>query len=172
MSKTFLSDQEFAALLGEAKLPERHRDLYRVDHTDEIDRLNDELSQALRDEKYTDAPKSRKKAQSKVLAEKIAALRKEMDDKKLSVTYRSMTPDEYEAWAEDKESSWPEQLEIQVTEPALSAEQWKLMGEAFGIGQMGALYLAAKELTESQVVTPPLSVTASLTLRGAGSSKN
>lgn len=172
MSKTFLSDEEFAALLGDAKLPERHYDLYRVDHNDEIERLNKELSATVREEKYAEAPKSRKKPQSKVLAEKIAALREEMDASRLTVTYRAMTPDEFEKWAGDKEASWPEQLSTQVVDPALSPDQWKALGERFGIGQVGGLYVQAKAFTQSQVVTPDLSVIASLTLRGAGSDKS
>lgn len=169
--KATMTDAEFATFLGDAAPPSDTHTLYRVDHRAEVKRLNADLGLALRDEKY-DRKRAKGALTSKQIATKIAALNKAMEADAIEVTYRAMTPDEYEAWAADEKQGRDELLATQVTEPALTADQWHTLGEKLGIGQVHALFEAARTLSESQVVTPGLSAAASAILAGAGSSKN
>lgn len=174
---------DFEAFINGTSLARRVVGAYRVDHRDEIDRLtrlHDTLPADDGDERETSGPGRRHE-----VAEKIRALRAEMEASRVEWVLRTLTPEEFrdlpdEDEGEDEATSEPkvfEQIALQSRPPEgcpnpslyrdlpnLTAEQWRRIAGVIGVRQWGDLVGEATALILSKVAVPDFSRTVSETL--------
>lgn len=164
-----MSDFDFEAFIKGTQLPRRTVHVFRVDHRDEIDRLTREHD-ALPPEGADDRLASR--SQRRDLAERIAAMRGEMDGSRVEFTIRTLTPDEFKRLQDDDDLDVYAQLEWQSVEPKLTAQQWRQIADAVGVAQFQGLVQDANDLVLSRVAVPDFSPSVSETLSPPQSSGN
>lgn len=161
---------DFEAFIRGTQLPRRTVSIYRVDHRDEIQRLTAEHD-ALRDDRG-DERESTTTSPRLELAQRIAALRDEMDASRADFVIRTLTPEEFRILQESDDLSVYDQMEMQSIEPKLTGEQWKRLGDAVGSGQWAAVVAAANELVLKRVAVPDFSRSVSATLTPRESSES
>jgi hypothetical protein len=160
---------DFEAFIRGTQLPRRTVHVYRVDHRDEIERLEREHDAALPDGDEREASRGSNRRQ---IAEQIKALRDEMEDSRQAFVLRTLTPDELRQCAEDEAKDVYDQISIQSVEPHLSADQWRQVANAIGAAQWGALVVDANDLVRSRVAVPDFSRSVSQTLSPRESSES
>ena len=152
---------DFEAFIKGTQLARRTVAVYRVDHRDEIERLQAEHDR-LPDESG-DQREGSKGGPRKALAERIVALRAEMDASRTEFVIRTLTPDEFKALSDDTMGVY-DQMAMQSVEPSLTAAQWQQVANAVGAAQWGALVKDANDLILSKVAVPDFSRSVSQTL--------
>lgn len=152
---------DFESFISGTQLARSTTGFYRVDHRDEINRLQAEHDAA--PETASDAREGSKSSPRKALAEKIRALRDEMDASYQPVIIRTLTPDEFKAM-QDEDKTVYDQFAMQSVEPKLTAEQAKRLAGAVGAAQWGAMMTDANDLVIRKVAVPDFSRSVSLTL--------
>jgi hypothetical protein len=153
---------DFDAFIAGTQLARGTVGFYRVDHRPEIARLtreHDALPLDTIDEREQSVASPRKE-----LAEKIAALREEMEASRVEFTIRTLTPDEFRKVQDDEKIDVYDQLAMQAIEPALDREQWKRLADRIGIAQWGQIVKDANDLILSKVAVPDFSRSVSATL--------
>ena len=161
---------DFDAFIAGTQLARGTVGFYRTDHRPEIARLtrqHDAMPLDGLDEREQSAPSPRK-----ALAEKIAALRSEMEASRVELTIRTLTPDEFRK-VMDAETEEPyDQLALQSVEPVLTSEQWRKLADKIGTAQFKAICDDANALILSKVAVPDFSPTVSETLSPRVSSES
>lgn len=160
---------DFEAFINGAQLARRMVGFYKIDHRSEIDRLtreHDALAEGAGDER-----ESAKASPRKTLAERIAALRAEMEASRVDMEIRTLTPDESKAMQADDKDVY-DQLALQSVEPALTRAQWKQLADKIGAAQFATLTSEANALILSKVAVPDFSHSVSQTLSPPASSQN
>lgn len=152
---------DFEAFISGTQLARGTVGFYRTDHRTEIARLtreHDALPAEAGDER-----ESSKASPRKALAEKIAALRQEMEASRVEFTIRTLTPDEFKSLSEDEDAVY-DQLALQSVEPKLDASQWRRLADAIGMAQFSQINKDANALILSKVAVPDFSRSVSETL--------
>lgn len=162
---------DFEAFIKGTQLPRRTVSIYRVDHRDEIARLtreHDSLPVEGGDEREGSTTVDRRAE----VAQRIAALRDEMEAGKADFVIRTLTPNEFARVRDDDDLDVYDQLEMQSVEPRLDHEQWEKIADVIGAGQWGALVAEANDLVLKRVAVPDFSRTVSATLSRRESSES
>jgi hypothetical protein len=166
---------DFEAFIKGTQLPRRTVAVYRVDHSDEIKRLEQEhddlpapTTPVKGDERESDTGAT-SSARADIAA-RVAALRDEMRASKTLFEIRTLTPDEL---AECLEKEWTSYKQITVQSSshggwnspnALTEDQWRQVADAIGTGQWGELMSAANALIDHKAAVPDFSPSISKTL--------
>lgn len=164
---------DFEAFISGAQLARRTVSAYKIDHRDEIQRLeerHDELrarrsdghAQRIEsgDEREGVAPDRKVADELRKVAERIASLRQEMEGSQIDFVIRTLTPDEFRDITEDPF----EQFALQSVEPELTVDQVKTVAERIGAAQWGEMMSAANDIVLSKVAVPDFSPSVSETL--------
>jgi len=161
---------DFEAFISGTQLARGTVGFYRADHRTEIAQLtreHDAISPDAGDEREASAPSNRK-----ALADKIAALRQEMEASRVEFTIRTLTPDEFKRINDDASLDVYDQLAMQSVEPALTKDQWKRLADRIGTAQWAQLVKDANDLVLSRVAVPDFSRSVSETLSPPTSSES
>lgn len=166
---------DFDAFIAGTQLARGPVSFYRVDHRVQIQQLtaeHDATPAEGADERESDQPSPRH-----ALAERIAALRAEMEASRVTLTLRTLTPDEYRKVANDGSLDIYDQLEWMSKAPEdcenpaaysdlpqLTRAQWKAMADRIGTAQFAVMVTDANALVESKVAVPDFSPSVSKTL--------
>lgn len=150
---------DFEAFISGAQLARRTVSAFKVDHRDAIRDL-----QQQHDALTADDGRESSRSPRRELAERIKALRDEMETSRIEFTIRTLKPDELKRVREDDSLDVEDQLAMQSVEPALSAEQWRRVGEVVGAAQWAVLVSEANDLILSKVAVPDFSPNVSKTL--------
>jgi len=153
---------DFEAFINGTQLARGPIGFYRADHRAEIARLtreHDALPPESGDEREASAP-----SQRKALADKIAALRAEMEASRVEFVIRTLTPDEFKRINDDDSLDVYDQLAMQAVEPALTKDQWKRLADKIGTAQWAEIVRDANDLVLSKVAVPDFSRSVSETL--------
>ena len=175
---------DFDAFIRGTSLARRTVGAYRVDHRDAIARLeaeHDATPADAGDERETSTGSTTRHA----LAERIAALRAEMEASRVEWTLRTLTSEEFRGVMEAKDDEPYEQIALMSRAPDgcanpslyrdlpnLTADQWRQVSRAIGSAQWGALVSDANSLIVSKVAVPDFSRSVSATLSPPTSSEN
>lgn len=161
---------DFDAFIAGTQLARGTVGFYRADHRSEILRLTREHD-ALKPESGDDREAS-VASPRKVLADRIATLREEMEASRVEFTIRTLTPDEFKGMSEDDERGVYDQLEMQSVEPKLTKAQWKALADRIGTAQFAEITKDANDLILSRVAVPDFSRSVSETLSPPAPSEN
>ena len=175
---------DFDAFIRGTSLARRTVGAYRVDHRDAIARLiaeHDATPAETGDERETSTGSTTRHA----LAERIAALRAEMEASRVEWTLRTLTPDEFGKVRDDDAVTVYEQVAMQSRAPEgcanpslyndlpnLTADQWHAIADAIGSRQWGDLVADANNLILSKAAVPDFSRSVSATLSPPTSSES
>jgi hypothetical protein len=167
---------DFDAFIAGTQLARGPVSFYRVDHRVQIQQLTAEHDAAPAeggDERESDQTPARH-----ALAERIAALRAEMEASRVTLTLRTLTPDEYREITRDDALDIYDQLEWMSKAPKgsdnpaaysdlpqLTRAQWKAVADRIGTAQFAVIVADANALVESKVAVPDFSPSVSKTLR-------
>ncbi len=167
-----MSDFDFEAFITGTRLARATVGFYRVDHRAEIDRLTREhdAAPASGDDREGAALSGRH-----ALAERIAALRAEMEASRVEMTIRTLTPDEFrslQSSGDGPELDVYDQLAMQAVDPPLTRDQWKALADAVGTAQFMAITNRANDLVLSKVAVPDFSRSVSTSLNTPESSES
>lgn len=161
---------DFDAFIAGTQLARGTVSFFKVDHRPEIARLtreHDALPVDGGDDREVSATSPRQE-----LATRIKVLRTEMEDSRVSLTIRTLTPDEFRK-VMDAETEEPyDQLALQSVEPVLTSEQWRKLADKIGTAQFKVICDDANALILSKVAVPDFSPTVSQTLSPRASSEN
>ena len=165
---------DFEAFIRGTSLARRTVSAYRVDNRDEIAKLIEahaSLPETGGDERETDGPSTRDE-----IAERIAALREQMESSRVQWTIRTLGPEEFKQITEDDALDTFDQIAMQSRAPEkcanpslyndlpnLTADQWRQIALAIGARQWGDLVNDADALVVSKVAVPDFSPTGSAT---------
>lgn len=166
---------DFDAFIAGTQLARGPVSFYRVDHRVQIQQLTAEHDAApagAADERESDKPSPRH-----ALAERIASLRAEMEASRVTLTLRTLTPDEYRKITTDDDLDIYDQLEWMSKAPEgcdnpsgyadlpqLTRTQWKALADRIGTAQFAVMVSDANGLVESKVAVPDFSPSVSKTL--------
>lgn len=162
---------DFDAFIAGTQLPRRTIEAYRIDNSDEIRRLQAEHD-ALPPE--SDDRESSGSARHD-LAARIVELREGMEASRTEFVIRTLTPQEFRDFTtvdESDEDAIFRQMALQSVEPKLTAEQWRRVSDAVGVGQWGSMVKDANELVLRRVAVPDFSRAVLRTLSPPESSEN
>lgn len=160
---------DFDAFLAGTQLARRTVGFYKVDHRDEIARLTREHDAMPAD--GGDQRISSKGTPRKALADRIAALRDEMEGSRVDMVIRTLTADEFKAIQGDDKDVF-DQFATQSVEPKLTREQCKQFADRIGHAQWKAIMDEANALVLAKVAVPDFSQSVSQTLSPPPSSEN
>lgn len=148
---------------------------YRIDNRAAIARLTAEHD-ALPDESGDERESSTSPRHE--VAERIAALRAEMEASRTEWTIRTLDPEEFKAIMNDDDLGPFDQVAAQSRAPEacanpslyndlpnLTADQWRQIARAIGAMQWGEIVTDANNLIMSKVAVPDFSRTVSATLK-------
>lgn len=152
---------DFEAFIAGTQLAHATTGFYRVDHRDEIARLQAEHDAA--PDESGDQREGSKTSPRKKLAERIKALRAEMEASHVDMVIRTLTPDEFKKLGDDEVSVY-DQFAMQSVTPALTPEQAKRLADSIGAAQWGQIIADANALVLSKVAVPDFSRSVSETL--------
>jgi predicted signal transduction protein with EAL and GGDEF domain len=158
---------DFEAFMAGTQLARGTVGFFRKDHRDEIGNLtarHDEIAKAQAGDRESSKSEHRK------LADRIKALRAEMNASRVNMVVRTLDPDEYKAIREDDAKDVYDQLELQSVEPKLTADQWRALAKRIGYAQFAVLVEEASELVVSKVAVPDFSQSVLTTLNPPPSS--
>ena len=161
---------DFDAFIAGTQLARGTVSFFKSDHRPEILRLtklHDALPKDGGDDREVSATSPRQE-----LADKIAALRAEMEASRVEFTIRTLTPDEFKKTSDDETLDAFDQLALQSVEPALDREQWKRLADRIGIAQWSQIVSDANALILSKVAVPDFSQSVSETLSPPRSSES
>ena len=158
---------DFEAFIAGTQLARRTTGFYRKDHRDEIDRL-----QAEHDALPVGDDREGSKGSRRKIAERIKALRDEMEASRVPLVIRTLTPDEFRKVSESDVLDVYDQLAMQSVEPALTKDQVRRLADVIGAAQWGAIVSEANALITSRVAVPDFSRSVSETLSPSESSEN
>lgn len=166
---------DFDAFIRGTSLARRTVGAYRVDHRDTIARLVAEHD-ALPDDSGDEREGSTSSRHE--IAQRIAALRSEMEASRVEWVIRTLGPEEFGKVRDDDTLTVFDQVAMQSSAPAdcknpslyndlpnLTAEQWKQIAAVIGAMQWGEIVTDANELILSKVAVPDFSRTVSATLK-------
>ena len=175
---------DFEAFINGTSLARRTVSVYRVDHRDAIERLtvaHDALPADTGDERET----STTGAERHRIAERIAALREEMEASRVEWVLRTLGPEEFKALTSDDGLDVFDQIAMQSRPPEgcanpslyrdlpnLTADQWRRVAAVIGAPQWAGLVEDANALVLSKVAVPDFSRSVSTTLTPRGSSES
>lgn len=184
---------DFEAFINGTSLARRTVGAYRVDHRDEIDRLTREHDALPRDD--GDQRETSGLSRRQEVAERIAALRAEMEASRVEWVLRTLTPDEFRDLPDDDADATKakiaaggvppvfEQIALQSRAPDgcpnpslysdlpnLTAEQWRKIAGVIGAGQWSEIVGQANALILSKVAVPDFSPSVSATRKPPASS--
>jgi hypothetical protein len=173
---------DFDAFIAGTSLARRTVSAYRVDHRDAIDRLKAEYDAAPDD---SGDEREGTVAKRDEIAQRIAALRAEMDDSRVEWVLRTLGPEEFRVIREDDTLTVFDQVAMQSNAPDgcknpslyndlphLTAEQWQQIAGVIGAAQWGELVTDANNLILSKVAVPDFSPATSRTRTPLGLSEN
>lgn len=159
---------DFDAFIKGTQLARRTVSVYRVDHRDEIERLQEAHDALLPldedgegDEREVPAGDSKKRRE---IAAQVAKLRDEMESGKTDFVIRTLTPAEFRKVTDNDEVTPMGQFAMQTVDPELTEEQVGILAEHIGSAQWSELMSAANELVLSRVAVPDFSRSVSETL--------
>ena len=147
---------DFDAFIAGTQLPRRTIEAYRVDNSDEIRRL-----QAEHDAMPPESDDREASGNARYdLVSRIVALREAMEASRFEFVIRTLTPQEFRDFTtvdESDDDAIFRQMALQSVEPKLTAEQWRKVSDAVGVGQWGAMVKDANELVLRRVAVPDFS---------------
>ena len=161
---------DFEAFINGTSLARRTVSAFRVDHRDEISRLIREHDAMPADE--GDEREAATESPRRALAERITALRGEMEASRVTWTLRTLTPEEFREVTEADDATLGvfEQVALQSRAPKdcknpslyndlpnLTADQWRAIAGVIGSAQWGQLVADANALILSKVAVPDFS---------------
>lgn len=154
MSTTQRAKFDFEAFIAGAQLPRRTVSFYAIDNTDEINQLtaeHDSLPPEADDRVSSKSPRRR-------IAEKIKALREEMEASEQRLVIRALDPNEFRDQGADDSIDIFDQLAKQSVEPVLTADQWRAIAQRMSAGAWGSQVVAkANALVLGSVAVPDFS---------------
>lgn len=159
-----MSDFNFEDFISGAQLARRTVSAYKVDHSHELEALRREYDvlRKERDALVEDADEREGVASGPVsrlreVAERIEAMRDEMESSRIDFVIRTLTPDEFKRFTDDDETTVYDQFALQSVEPKLTAEQARIVAERIGAAQWGEMMQQANALILSKVAVPDFS---------------
>jgi len=175
---------DFDAFIRGTSLARRTVSAYRVDNRDAIDRLK-AAHDALPTDDGDEREASTVGAERADLAERITALRAEMEASRVEWVIRTLGPEEFGKVRDDESLTVFDQISMQSRAPEgcanpslyndlpnLTADQWKQIAAAIGAAQWGELVTDANNLVLSKVAVPDFSPATSTTRTPLGLSAN
>lgn len=174
---------DFDAFIRGTSLARRTVSAFRVDHRDAIGRLiaeHDALPAEDGDEREASVASPRAD-----LADRIVALRAEMEASRVEWVIRTLGPEEFGKVRDDESLTVFDQIAMQSRAPDgcanpslyndlpnLTADQWKQIAAAIGAAQWGQLVTDANNLVVSGVAVPDFSPTGSANRKRPTPSEN
>lgn len=161
---------DFDAFIAGTQLARGPVGFYRVDHRPEIARLSkqhDAMPPDGGDDREQSVPSLRKG-----IADRIKALRDEMEASRVEFIIRTLSPDEFKKIQDDEKLDVYDQLAMQAVEPELDRDQWKRLADRIGMSQWAQVVKDANDLILSKVAVPDFSRSVSETLSPRVSSES
>lgn len=170
---------DFDAFIRGTSLARSTVSAFRVDNRAEIAQLikaHESLPETTGDERESDGPSTRDE-----IAQRIAALREQMESSRVEWTIRTLSPQEFADLDEDVfkqiglQSRAPEGCanpSLYNDLPNLTDDQWRQIATAIGAAQWSTLVTAANALIISKVAVPDFSPATSVSRTPLGLSEN